>query len=304
MPAPAALDVVYTWVDMNWPGYLDECRRYHTQPAHLNPERYRDHYGLLRYSLRSLERYFPCVRHVYLLTARPQVPAWLRRDHPRLRVVHHDEVIEARHLPTFNSNTIESHLHLLPGLSDQFLYLNDDFLFGRATDLDDFCAPDGRIKLMGSWFGDPLPFRIYEEKWDLFSFGRLEHTPILVDRPLWVEMLASRPAEVEATRQSKFRRDDDLRVDKLYRQFLLARHRERIVVEPSWRLLRYHTFHKIENGLARQQRAFARLRRRPPKFYCLNDDQRTEPDPRVAALVRTFLEEQYPTPSSFELPAG
>ena len=304
MPVPATLDVVYTWVDMNWPGYLDECRRYHTQPAHLNPERYRDHYGLLRYSLRSLERYFPCVRNVYLLTARPQVPAWLRRDHPRLRLVHHDEVAEARHLPTFNSNAIESHLHLLPGLGDHFLYLNDDFLFGRDTGSADFFAPDGRMKLMGSWFGEPLPFRLYEGKLNLFGFGLIEHTPIPVDRPLWVEMLASRPAEVEATRRQKFRHDHDLRMDKLYRQFLLTRHRDRIVVEPFWRLLHYHTFHKIENGFARQQRAFARLRRHPPKFYCLNDDQRGTPDPQVSALVRAFLEEQYPTPSRFEQPAG
>ena len=117
-------------------------------------------------------------------------------------------------------------------------------------------------------------------------------------------MLASRPAEVEATRRQKFRHDHDLRMDKLYRQFLLTRHRDRIVVEPFWRLLHYHTFHKIENGFARQQRAFARLRRHPPKFYCLNDDQRGTPDPQVSALVRAFLEEQYPTPSSFERPVG
>lgn len=300
MPIPASIDVVYTWVDMNWPGYLDECRRHHSNPEDMNPERYRDQYTLLRYSLRSLELHFPSVRNVYLFTARPQVPAWLRRAHPRLRVVHHDEVIAARHLPTFSSNTIESHLHLLPGLGEQFLYLNDDFLFGRKTELSDFYAADGRLKLLGTWLGESLPFRIYETKWDIFSFGRIEHTPILIDRALWEEMLAAYAPGVEYTRGNKFRKADDFRFDKLYRQYLLARRRERIVVEPASRLLRYHRFHKIENWYWWQKRAIERLRLNPAKFYCLNDDQGIRPNPRVSALISNFLEEQYPTLSSFE----
>lgn len=302
IPAVSSLDLVYTWVDLGWPGYAAESARYASQPVDLNPERTRDHYTLLRYSLRSVERYFSHFRNVILLTARPQAPAWINRAHPRLRLVHHDEVAAPADRPTFNSNAIESHLHLIPGLSEHFLYLNDDFLFGRATTPEDFYARDGRIKVFGTWAGERLPFRVHEDgHWsNLFSWGPIEHTPLLIDRALWADMLASRPAEVRATRAQKFRAPADLRMDKLYRQHLLARHRDRAVAEPAWRLLRYHRFHKIRNNFAAQKSAFAKLRALRPKFYCLNDDQGDRPDERVSALVRAFLDEHYPQPSSFE----
>lgn len=42
------------------------------------------------------------------------------------------------HLPTFSSPAIESHLHRIPGLSDFFLYMNDDVMFGKEVWPDDF----------------------------------------------------------------------------------------------------------------------------------------------------------------------
>ena len=43
----------------------------------LNPNRYRDNLSILKYSLRSLERFAPWIRRVFLVTCRPQKPAWL-----------------------------------------------------------------------------------------------------------------------------------------------------------------------------------------------------------------------------------
>lgn len=44
----------------------------------------------------------------------------------------------ASHLPTFSSPAIESNLHKIPGLSDKFIYMNDDVMFGREVWPDDF----------------------------------------------------------------------------------------------------------------------------------------------------------------------
>ena len=299
-PLPATMDVVYTWVDGNWPGYADLMQRFSPTKLELNPERYRDLHQLLRYSLRSLEQFCPWVRQIVFFTCRPQVPAWLRRDHPKVRIVHHDEVMDPAILPTFSSNTIENHLHRIPGLTPQFLYLNDDFLFGRATGIADFFAADGRIKVMGTLAGEHPSFRIYEARHRLISLGFIEHTPILVDRELLTAAQAAQPAAMAATFAQRFRTDDQVRMDYLYRQYLLAHRRDRAVAEPCWRLLRYHRFHKIMHRPAAERRAFDRLRRLRPKFYCLNDDQRDTPHPAVNALVREFLQELYPQPSSFE----
>jgi hypothetical protein len=44
----------------------------------------------------------------------------------------------------------------------------------------------------------------------------------------------------------------------------------------------------------------AKLKAMRPNFYCLNDDQRDNPNPEVVELVKEFLQQSYPDPSSFE----
>ena len=43
----------------------------------------------LRYSLRSVERYTPWIRNIYIVT-NGQIPSWIKIDHPRLTIVSHD----------------------------------------------------------------------------------------------------------------------------------------------------------------------------------------------------------------------
>lgn len=303
MSSAAPIDAVYTWVDGARPDYRALLDRYAGRPMDLNPERFRDPYEMLRYSLRSLERNAPWLRRVYLFTCRPQVPAWLRRDHPRLRLVHHDEVApDPSALPTFNSNVIESFLHLLPGISDRFLYFNDDYFLGAPVAAGDFFAPDGRLKVFGTWFGERFRSRVYERQ--LVSFGILEHAPLLVDRAEWAAMQAAAADEFALLRTHRFRRPDDLRPDRLYRWHLLARRRDLAVAEPAWRYVPGAAFIKLTRDPRRFARAVAALRRRPKKFICFNDDQGPAPDPSIAAAVRAFLDELFSGPGSFEIPAA
>jgi hypothetical protein len=52
--------------------------------------------------------------------------------------VSQDIYVNKSHLPTFSSPSIESHLHRIPGLSDKFIYMNDDVMFGSEVWPDDF----------------------------------------------------------------------------------------------------------------------------------------------------------------------
>eukprot|EP00047_Mylnosiga_fluctuans_P003985 m.232102 g.232102 ORF g.232102 m.232102 type:complete len:1323 (+) comp12300_c0_seq1:20-3988(+) len=108
----------------------------------------------LQYSLRSLEKHAPWVRHIYIVT-NGQIPAWLNLDHPRISVVPHDDIfLNKSHLPTFSSPSIETHLHRIPGLSKKFLYLNDDVLFGTEVWPDDFYTHAKGQKIFLAW---PVP---------------------------------------------------------------------------------------------------------------------------------------------------
>ncbi|NXP97329.1 GNPTA phosphotransferase, partial [Vidua macroura] len=92
----------------------------------------------LRYSLRSIEKHAPWVRHIFIVT-NGQIPSWLNLDNPRITIVTHQEIFQnVSHLPTFSSPAIESHIHRISGLSQKFIYLNDDVMFGKDVWPDDF----------------------------------------------------------------------------------------------------------------------------------------------------------------------
>ncbi len=146
---PFDIDVVYTWVDGTDARWLAERQTYSAAPDHAadahDAARWED-YGMLKWSLRSVAKNMPWVRQIFLVTD-DQRPAWLKED-SKLRVVTHAELFAgyvAR--PTFNSHVIESQLHRIEGLSEQFLYLNDDVLITRQAEKFDFFLANGTPRI-------------------------------------------------------------------------------------------------------------------------------------------------------------
>ncbi len=120
---------------------------------HFSASRFADNQEL-RYSLRSIEKFAPWVRQIFIVT-NGQIPSWLNLDNPRIKIVTHAEIFSNQsHLPTFSSPAIESHLHKIPGLSKKFIYLNDDVMFGEEVWPDDFYTHAKGQKVFLSW---PVP---------------------------------------------------------------------------------------------------------------------------------------------------
>ena len=116
----------------------------------MSSNRYRDS-DELKYSLRSLVRYAPWIRNIYIVTDN-QIPKWLNVEHPRIHMVSHSEIFPNKsHLPVFSSPAIETHLHRIPGLSKRFIYFNDDVFLGSNVRPDDFFALDMSQKLRFAW---------------------------------------------------------------------------------------------------------------------------------------------------------
>ncbi len=140
------IDVVFTWVDGSDPEWIARNRDMLISNGLADPSkspRYADHEEL-RYSLRSVERFLPWARKIFIVTDR-QKPKWLDANHPKIRIVDHREIfLNAEDLPTFNSVAIEANLHRIPGISERFIYFNDDMMLGRPFEPEDFFAPDGR----------------------------------------------------------------------------------------------------------------------------------------------------------------
>jgi stealth protein CR2/Stealth-like protein len=312
------VDVVYTWVDGNDPAWLErkaaalEAAGEDAGALHAlatNPSRFasRDE---LRYSMRSLDMYADWVRHVYLVTD-DQTPSWLRTDHPGLTVVSHRELFGDRgRLPTFNSHAIETQLHHIEGLSEQYLYLNDDVFFGRPVTPAHFFLANGlsTFQLSKAKIGLGVPAAedapvmsaakrnrdVLAEAFEVTIANKFWHVPHALRRSVMADLETQFPKEFTATARAQFRSPLDLSVSASlghYYGYLTGR------AVPG--KLRYF-YADIANDDT-PARLTGLLDRRDYDVFCLNDHDSSRLDPEVQLrIIRDFLEAYFPVPSSFE----
>jgi hypothetical protein len=314
------IDLVYTWVDGAADGHAALRERHAANTHDRNPNRYRDNLDLLRYSLRSVERFAPWLGRVHVVTCRPQVPAWLDIDAPGLRVVHHDEFLAPELLPTFNAFAITANLHHIPELSQRFVYMADDYLLGRPVELGDFLTREEKIRVYvklasangARQVGDPrlsrweaaLAFsnKLLDERYGYARRGSAHHAPLFVDRKTFEQCAQQWESELKHTTSSRFRNPDNVAPRYLYPYYLLYESAgERV---PAFACYRSVSYLGLDNLVPLQWLGLTWLRWRRTKFYCLNDNFEQSPSPTVEGMVRRFLNRLYPEPSRFERTGG
>lgn len=309
------IDAVYTWVDDSDPEW--RARRAAalggpddgTSPDH-GAVRFRNR-DELRYSLRSLAMYAPWIRHIHLVTA-GQRPSWLNEDHPGITVIDHRDLFADPDaaLPTFNSHSIESQLHRIEGLSEHFLYLNDDMFLGRPTTPETFFLSSGTARFFWSSASVPaLPVSPDDEGYlaaaknnrELIrrEFGRTTthsffHAPYALHRSVLAELTERFPEELAATARSRFRSQGDIAlVSSLHHHYA------------------YLTGRAVPAGIAYDfvdigSRAdHARLGRllqgRNKTAFCIGESPDSElTDEEMALAIRAFLTAYFPVRSPYE----
>ncbi len=310
------VDVAYTWVDgsdVEWKkrqlsarGMTDEAQLNATA---LSESRFTNRNELL-YSLRSLESHASWVNHIYIVTDQ-QVPEWLDTNHPKVTIVDHRDIFRnPDHLPVFNSHAIESQLHHIDGLSEKYLYMNDDLFFMRPTTPELFFTGNG----MSKFFPSTAPLDVAEpsardlpvlsaakhgREFILTKHGRtvshkFKHTPHPQLRSVLSELERNNPDLFENVSASKFRHPDDYSIaSSLYHFHAYAEGR---AVDAG---IRYAYM-----DIARPDAALYlhRLARRDDlDVLCLNDTEFGNGDPEaLTAQLVEFLEDRFPFPSSFE----
>lgn len=309
------IDVVFTWVDDSFPGYSEQRDQRAGTGHDSNPNRTRDNLDMLKYALRSVDQNLPEIRRVYILCCRPQVPAWLDPDHPDIRIVHHDEIMDASILPTFNSFSIVSHLHLLPDLSEEFLYVEDDMLFLRPGAVNALRRDDRtvsafrRVKVITSEQLDATR----EGPWNLAMANassaltarampparyHIIHGPQLIQKRLWVEMIDAFSEEISRTRATWFRGGDNIPPEFLYPHYALAK--GAAVPATRYEARALEGYLSLENLAPWTWLQLAYVNWRNPITATLNDSFGDTPNPRVEKMTKRWLNTRFPTPSRFE----
>ncbi|MFF7755780.1 stealth family protein [Streptomyces sp. NPDC007971] len=310
------VDAVYTWVDGSDPLWLRRRAAASSEGLHeeaANAGRYADH-DELRYSLRSLSMHAPWIRNIYLVTD-DQTPPWLDTDQPGIQVVSHRDIFSRQEfLPTFNSHAIESQLHHISGLSEHFLYFNDDVFLGSEVLPEDFFLANGLSKFFPSPALVPLGPRadqdppvslagknnraIVQERFGRLLVQKMRHVPHALRRTVLDEIEEDFPEQHRMTAATRFRGPDDLAVtSSLYHYY--AFHTQRAL--PSELTYAYIDV-SLPNSANRLDQL---LLKRDKKVFCLNDTCSTESDyDRCNRLLKSFLDVYFPVPSRFEKHAG
>lgn len=155
------VDAVITWVDGNDPKHekklTDQLERLGIKRP---PEAARSRYnqsGEIEFCVKSILYFAPWIKNIYIVTddQTPSIVTQLQHSKYCEKIImidHHDIFSEyTNHLPTFNSLSIESLLWRIPGLSEQFIYFNDDVILIKPLQYKSFFANNDRLMLRGNW---------------------------------------------------------------------------------------------------------------------------------------------------------
>lgn len=126
------IDFVVPWLDSTDPVWQEQFVTYSRDTkGNKDSARFRN-MDIFQYWFRAVEKYAPWVRKVFLIT-NGKFPDWINKNHPKLVLVKHEDYIPKEYLPTFNSRTIELNLHRIKGLSEHFVYYNDDMFLNAPV---------------------------------------------------------------------------------------------------------------------------------------------------------------------------
>ena len=151
------IDIVIPWVDGEDPIWQQEKAKYSsTDPQGNESYRFRD-WDLLHFFFRGIEKYAPWINQIHFITC-GHLPRWLNTNHPKLHIVRHDQYIPEQYLPTFSANPIELNIHKIEGLSEKFIYFNDDMYIMQPLSPSDFFVDDCPCSTAGlSIIGEVAP---------------------------------------------------------------------------------------------------------------------------------------------------
>ncbi len=291
--------------------------------------RFRD-YGFLKYWFRGIDKFAPWVRKVHFVTC-GQKPEWLDESHPKLHLVNHEDYIPGEFLPCFNSNVLEYYMHRIPGLSDRFVYFNDDFFItapvgeerffrdGLPCDIAAFRLNFGEsqwnkmlknnIALINKHFDKQEVFAKFYDKWFASEYGskamwnriaRGGHKFMTMITPhnaqpylksTFEEVWAACGRELTECSTHRFRTVDDL-TPELFKTWQCC----------TGRFMPYNTYTdtKMFPLLVRSGQAIEAVREQKYKLVCLNDNENIRNYERVMQNIQAAFESIFPDKSSYE----
>lgn len=309
------IDLVYLWVDGNDPLWQEKRNSFIGETSEKSQINCKGRYANndeLKYSLRSIEKYAHWIRKIHIVTDE-QTPDWLDTSHPKIHIVDHKKIMPAESLPCFNSSLIEHFIYRIPGLSEQFLFANDDMFINKEVIPSDFYTTDGfpiiRLK--------QKPFQKAAEFWRKGICGKpLKNYTIITNRSTYlvkekygIHITGKPHHNIDAYLKSDYQRiveetfhnefaannKNHVRSDEDVHRSIISY----IALAEKRGLLRYVTDKESIHLKIHKKQDYRKLEKFQPLFFCMNDSEYANDKDRIMAKI--YLEEHYPNKSEFEI---
>lgn len=239
-PDEKVLDVIIAWVDGADPLLKQKRERYKAGKPVASDATTATRFASddeIYYNIASIIKYAPFVRHIYIVTDQ-QRPAFIDEfakqnicSADKIRIVDHKDIFLGyeQFLPTFNTRSIETMIWNIEGLSDYFIYMNDDFFFNQSVTIDDF-LDNNKLIVYGHWrksaglnaklnfrksrlkfFGTPIQPRhtiaqmLSAKMLGMDKFFEIHHYPHIVDKNILKNYLLNNPNFLIEQIKYKFR---------------------------------------------------------------------------------------------------
>ncbi len=328
------IDFVITWVDMDdpkWKKAFAECSgKIDNSHNSFSEARFRD-YGFLKYWFRAVEKFAPWVRKIHFVTC-GQKPEWLDENNPKLHLANHEDFIPKQFLPSFNSTSIEMHMHKIPGLAEHFVYFNDDFYItntiekerffknGLPCDIAAFQYHPGisqwekriknNIRLINKHFDKKEVVSRYHDKWYNKIYGKkarlnyiLKYYPKFITlrtphnaqpylKSTFENVWAVAEKELLASAAHRFRTTEDL-TPELFRAWQIC--------EGNFEPYNTYSDTKMFPLLVRPKQAIAAVENQSYKLVCLNDNVHIRNYTQVMVNLKNAFDSILPEKSTFEI---
>lgn len=305
------IDAVILWVDGDDPAWKARCDAARGGNALTRRD---DIGGDLRFRqmreidwcVAGINRFAPFIRKIFIVTdgqdpnLENTVGKWFENPIP-VEIVDHKVIFRGyeRYLPTYQCNSLETMIHRIPGISERFVYFNDDFVLTNHVRPEDWFTSDGKVVEYGKWMPNfmlDLLHAIKPKKNGLKTVGfkdimengaklvgsqktlLMRHTPHPVLKSLSDRLLIEYPECVDINSRDKFRAP--CQFNPQVAKHILAHREGRLEVRsPKGKTLFLKPFANRPNYLRNHLKPYLSGKPLPP-FTCINSLAEADPEDR------------------------
>ena len=294
------IDIVIPWVDGDDPVLAAKRRLYLTGKKEEKmtdvaaPTRFA-HLGEIFWCIDSINIFAPFIRKIFIVTdgqdphLEEHLAARFPEGHIPVEIVDHKVIFRGyeKYLPVFNSRSIEAVIWRIPGLSEHFLLMNDDFFLAGPVKPEDFyigdqtvCYADWRWTWLERLFRRIKRWKNRRAKATFKGsminavkilgghpqFLYLAHTPRALKRSFYENFFAERPEVLVRNLLDRFRTARQYNSQELF--YITELKAGRLKVIPTSRRLIYMKPHENSRYIKRKLARFDRARN--ACFGCIN----------------------------------